>query len=155
MTETTKTFKVRGLNKSKKFHWNYELLRWLAFVNDWNRTKFKNDVKKRLPEDKDARDRLILSWWVANRTCQDTMRFNYDVYCEPGFGHYVVAELAEYGPQFDPMFSHWTKDSRGWQPWNPRASSTKIFITSFHNLEEAENEAWHLDVDYFREDEDE
>lgn len=148
--------KVKGLNKSKKFHWNYEVLQWLAYVDNWDRAAFKKDIKEHMPADEIAGKLLILSWWVANRTCQDTLKFNYSVYCEPGLGHYVVAELAEYSDrQFHPMFSHWSPSSQGWEPWNPRASSTKYFVGSFNSLEEAENEAWCLDEAYFREDEDE
>lgn len=149
----TETFKVKGLNKTKKLYWNYDVLQWLAFVNNWERSELHRDVKSRLPEDKEARNRLLLSWWVASKTSQDTLKFNYLVYLEPGLGHYVVAELADYGPQFNPTFTHWSPDSQGWQPWDERSSTTKVFIGGFDSLEEAENEAWCLDEEYFREDE--
>lgn len=156
MTKTTKTIKVRGLRDSRKLFWDYKILQWLAYVNNWDREELHKDVKARLPEDKESRNRLMLSWWVANRTYQDTLKFNFLVYFEPGFGHYVVAELVECGPQFgDPMFTHWTPYSGGWEPWDERASSTKSFVGGFKTLEEAENEAWCLDEAYFREDEDE
>lgn len=153
MTETKTRMKVKGgLRQLKKLYWEYELLQWLAYVDNWDRSKFHKYLKSRVPGDKESRNRLILSWWIASKTCQDTLKFNYLVYLEPGLGHYVVAELADHGPQFDPVFTHWTPDSRGrWEPWDERSSSTKSFITSFDRLEEAENEAWCLDEEYFKE----
>lgn len=156
MTET-KRMKVKNLKNSRKLYWNYELLQWLAYVDNWELSELHRDVKSRLPEDKEARNRLLLSWWVASHTYQDTLDFSFEIYCEPGLGHFVIASLLSAGPQFgdDVCGNEYGVGIYGkWERWIS-GSSTKYFVEAYNTLVEAEEAAAELDEEYFRDGEDE
>jgi hypothetical protein len=153
--------KVKGLNKSKKLYWDYDVFQWYVYHCE-NKADLCKSLKDsvigngdslwdpdRNPDHKTRRERALLSWFISTHTKQYTCSFEFQVWYEPGHGHFVVAEPAvEIGSedQFGPrnlINQFYTYTNNKWSVWE--RTDTAEFIECCNSEEEAAMRAWELD----------